>query len=342
MRLGSTGAGAHRRAHGMRLAALVLVAGVLVIAPAFAQEDETELFLRLNRAEEQVRQLTGMVEQLQHQNRLLQRQLQQAGVQGGAQPGGAGAPAAPSPSTPPNAQSSALPPPAPAQTIQGGPPPIVQNDPAPQTSQPRGDVFDPNANPDAPGAPRQLGALRGEVGAPGGREAGAPLDLSRPGAQPVPPAAPLAQPSAPLQQQQPASSATLATAPPSQTPQDMFDLGYGYLLRKDYALAEQTFDVFLKKYPSDRLAVEARYWLGESRFQRQSYRDAAEAFLAVSTEHGDAPRAPEALLRLGQSLVALGEKDAGCAALGEVARKYPRAGSQVKQGVAREQKRAGC
>ncbi len=53
-------------------------------------------------------------------------------------------------------------------------------------------------------------------------------------------------------------------------------------------------------------------------------------------------RAPEALLRLGQSLAALGEKEAACASLGEVLRKFPRASGNVKQGVEREQKRAHC
>ena len=53
-------------------------------------------------------------------------------------------------------------------------------------------------------------------------------------------------------------------------------------------------------------------------------------------------KAPDALLRLGQSLAALGEKEAACASLGEVLRKYPRASVGVKQGVDREQKRVRC
>jgi TolA-binding protein len=48
------------------------------------------------------------------------------------------------------------------------------------------------------------------------------------------------------------------------------------------------------------------------------------------------------LLRLGQSLAALNEKEAACAALGEVTRKYPRASNGVKQAVDREQKRVKC
>jgi tol-pal system protein YbgF len=139
-----------------------------------------------------------------------------------------------------------------------------------------------------------------------------------------------------------AGETQMATLPPSDSPKDYYDLAYGYVLHKDYALAEDGFRTFLRKYPSDRMAPEAEYWLGESLFQRQRYRDAAEAFLEVSTKYESTARAPDALLRLGQSLAVLGEKEAACASLGEVLRKYPRAALGVKQGVDREQKRVGC
>jgi tol-pal system protein YbgF len=140
----------------------------------------------------------------------------------------------------------------------------------------------------------------------------------------------------------PADTASLTTLPPSQTPRDEFDLGIGYIQRKDYALAEETMRNFAQKYPADALLPDSQYWLGESLFQRQKYREAAEAFLGVTTKFDTSAKAPDALLRLGQSLAALKEKEAACAALGEVTRKYPRASSGVKQGVTREQKRIGC
>src|SRR5262249_32277465 len=134
----------------------------------------------------------------------------------------------------------------------------------------------------------------------------------------------------------------VATLPPSDSPKDSYDLAYGYILRRDYALAEDGFRGFLKRYPNDRMAPEAQYWLGESLFERQRYRDAAESFLNVSTKYESTAKAPDALLRLGQSLAALGEKEAACASFGEVLRKYPRASVSVKQGVDREQKRVRC
>ncbi|HET6839515.1 MAG TPA: tol-pal system protein YbgF, partial [Bradyrhizobium sp.] len=138
------------------------------------------------------------------------------------------------------------------------------------------------------------------------------------------------------------AGATLTTLPPSATPKDEFDLGIGYIQRRDYALAEEALRNFAQRYPADPLVAESQYWLGESFFQRQRYRDAAESFLAVTTKFDKSAKAPDALLRLGQSLAALKEKEAACAAFGEVTRKYPHASNGVKTAVDREQKRVKC
>ena len=172
------------------------------------------------------------------------------------------------------------------------------------------------------------------VGAPGGRGPGEPLDLGATSPRDPGGALPPARP--------PGASAALTTLPPSATPKDEFDLGIGYMQRKDYALAEETMKNFAQKYPSDPLVADSQYWLGESYFQRQQYRDAAETFLSVTTKFDKSAKAPDALLRLGQSLAALKEKEAACAALGEVTRKYPRASTGVKAAVDREQKRVKC
>ena len=62
----------------------------------------------------------------------------------------------------------------------------------------------------------------------------------------------------------------------------------------------------------------------------------------MSTKFETAGKAPDSLLRLGQSLAALNEKQAACATLGEIPRKYPKAPANVKQAAEREQKRVGC
>jgi tol-pal system protein YbgF len=295
-----------------------------------AQAHSPDIGIRLDRLEAQIRQLTGVIEQLQHRNQQLEghvRRMQEDNEHRSQEPGPKGAP-----------RSSSQP--------RSGAPQSIPSTVAPSR---RGDAFDPSQNPDAPGAPQTLGSIasgsgsplagrdmsEAPVGAPGGRGAGAPLDL----ATMSPPGGPSSTPPPRYPGSGPVHA---ATQPPTQTPRDEFDLAYGYLLRKDYALAEDGFRSFLSKYPGDRLAGEANFWFGETLFQRQRFRDAAEAFLDVSTKHESAAKAPDALLRLGQSLAALGEKEAACASLGEVLRKYPRASVGVKQGVEREQKRVRC
>ena len=224
---------------------------------------------------------------------------------------------------------------------------MVQPQPtAPAGGGRRGDAFDPSQNPNAPGVPRPLGGgqmpMEQGGGVPAGRTPGAPIDLSNGGGYVQGGYPQGAAPTAPQQPPAAAGGGALTTQPPSQSPRDEFDLGIGYMQRRDYALAEETMRNFAQKYPDNPLAADAQYWLGESFFQRQMYRDAAEAFLAVTSKHEKSGKAPDALLRLGQSLAALKEKEAACAALGEVGRKYPHASSGVKKAVEREQKKLKC
>ncbi len=348
--------------------ALVLATVSLgAIVPAFAQMTETELVTRLNRLENMVRQLTGQVEQLQHRNAQLEQQLAR-----GPQPQQAAPQRAPQPQyTPPQQQAypqqqQAYPP----QQQQAYPqqPNVMQQEPEP-APQPRGgrrgDAFDPYQSPNAPGVPRTLGRpgtiaaappLDGTqtdeepyVGAPGGRQAGAPLDLGIMAEEAVnapPPRRevrqiPGALPAPPPRNTSGTGQQQMVMAP-TNSPKDEYDLAYGYVLRKDYALAEEGLRTFVKKHPTDRLVADANYWLGESLFQRQRYREAAESFLNVSTKHETSGKAPDSLLRLGQSLAALNEKQAACATFGEIPRKYPKATASVKQAAERELKRVGC
>ena len=323
----------------------IFVCAVLAFAPAWlpvgavAQQD-LDPEMRIERLENQLRTLTGQNEELQYRNRQLEEQLRALqGVQP-AQPGQAAAPrsAVPNVAVAPQPNAGYQPNPGYQTPPVTGPAPAVIAAPVASTGR-RGDAFDPSQNPNAPGVPRALGGGQaplsgGQVGAPGGRDAGEPNvggprdPYGAPAQRPVP--------------QAPNTTASLTTLPPSATPRDEFDLGIGYIQRKDYALAEETMRNFAQKYPTDALLPDSQYWLGESLYQRQKYRDAAEAFLGVTTKFDTSAKAPDSLLRLGQSLAALKEKEAACAAFGEVTRKYPRASNGVKQGVAREQKRVGC
>ena len=130
---------------------------------------------------------------------------------------------------------------------------------------------------------------------------------------------------------------------PTNTPKDEYDLAYGYVLRKDYALAEDSLRAFMKKYPGDRLVADANYWLGETLFQRQRYRDAAEIFLDVSTKHEkSAQGAGLAAAARPVARRAEGEGSRLRDARRDTAQISARARANVKQSAEREQKRVGC
>ena len=309
---------------------LLALAALTLIVPARAQ-DGSEFIVRLNRVEGQMRQLSGQVEQLQFENRTLKEQLRkfQEDVEFRFQEGQKGRGASP-----------------------------AAKPPAPAAEKParRSDAFDPDADPSAPGAPRQLGSAQPpssvELPPNRARPSGAldpdegggrrPLDLGAagrggaPAAQAVPPRDLSEAPSPP-----PGRTASVA-ATGSGDPRADYDVAYAYLIQRQYDQAEMGFRGYLQTHPRDRLVPDATYWLGETYLQRGRSREAAEQFLKVSTEHSRSAKAPDALLKLGTALAALGAKDQACATFAELERKYPAASANVRQGVDREQKRVRC
>lgn len=351
--------------------ATALLFSALGALPARAQVTATDILVRLDQLEKQVRQLTGAVEQLQYRNQQLETNLRKTQEDNefrfselGGKSGGRNASEARTPAPQPPQHQPSYTPQQPAyapqrqsytpeqpsyapqqQTYAPQQPAYAPQQPAyappsepiplqPSAGQPpsgrRSDAFDPNQNPGAPGAPRQLGSVyaSGRADAPASSDGG--YGGNGGGLPPPPPRNPSA------------TGNQVATLPPSQSSRDLYDLANGYLQRRDYALAEQSFRAFLSQYPSDQLGVDAQYGLGESLFRQENYRDAADTFLTMTKSHASSPRAPDALLRLGQSLAALKEKNLACGAFAEIGRKYPRASPTVKQTVAREQKRVGC
>jgi tol-pal system protein YbgF len=294
--------------------------------------DPAEMVVKLDRLENELRQANGRIEQLENQQRLLQDQLRrfQQDVEyrlGGAAPPAAGA--APVASAPP----------------AGSPPPIVAagTDPVPGAKPRRSDAFDPNSDPNAPGAPRPLGST--PPSAP--LTAGAPLDIGgRPPA--ATPAGPLAAPSGPVVADvAPANvpgapNVTSAGIDFADAPKQQFNAAVDAYRAGQYAQAETQFKAFLAANGTHRLAPDAIFYLGETYFQRSRPREAAEQYLKLSTDYGKSSRAPEGMLRLGQSLAMLGSNDQACATFAEVGKRYPTAAPPIKKSAEREMQKDHC
>lgn len=317
------------------LCLISLIALLSAGAPARAQQDPAELLIRLSRMEAQLRQMSGQIEQLQFQNRKLEEELTRfrkdtdlrfEDVSKG-QPG-----LRSSAGTAPAAQP---------QAPRAGAP-LQVTPPAQHPGGRRGDAFDPTANPNAPGAPRAIGST--PPSAPIGRTGQSTIDSIIEQDESAGPSSPRqAGVGAPLDLTQPQTGAAppVGVSPPNQTRAD-FDAAIGMMQRGEYAAAEMAFRQFLQSHPRSNLVSDATYWLGESYFQRNLHRDAAEQYLKVSTNWPQASRAADSMLKLGMSLNALGARDQACSTYREIDRKYPSASQNVKRGVEREYKRARC
>jgi tol-pal system protein YbgF len=137
-------------------------------------------------------------------------------------------------------------------------------------------------------------------------------------------------------------NAQVAALPSTDDPDELYRNAYEFILSGDYTTAEAGFRQHISRFPADPKAADAHYWLGESLLGQQKYRDAAEVFLGASKEYPDATKAPDMLLKLGVSLKALKQHDVACATFKEVNKRYPRASDALKQRVKQEQALAAC
>lgn len=105
-----------------------------------------------------------------------------------------------------------------------------------------------------------------------------------------------------------------------------YDQAMNLMSRAQYAEAQAAFRAYADANPSDTdLAPQAIYWVGNISFVRQDYAPAARAFAEVIKKYPKSTRAPDAMLKLAQSFMGMGQKTEGCTTLGLIKTKYPQA-----------------
>jgi tol-pal system protein YbgF len=149
---------------------------------------------------------------------------------------------------------------------------------------------------------------------------------------------------------QEAAAAAAVVAPPaaavaaaaSTDPTTAFKAARQMLLDGDYAGAEQAFGSYVSTYPDSAKAPEARYWLGETQFVHEAYGDAAGSYLGAVRGWPQTSWAPDAVLKLSRSLVALKKPADACKTLDELARRYPKAPPAIVSKAASTRVQAKC
>lgn len=275
---------------------------------AYAQEDPSAIVLRLNRLENQVRDLSGKVEELQHENRLLKEHIKDN-----------------------------------KNDLKGS---QTSKEPVPVQ---QGKVFDPEKNPDAPGAPKSLGEARPSEPLSEEELSSNTHEVTENSKE---------QEAIPETQKTPYSQSenyTLSKGilsgeeePPfSEDPvtdngQELFDEAQDSLQSGYYEQAELRFKAFIHEYPKHKLIPMAIYNLGQSYAKRGRHREAAEQYISIATNYPDSEPAPDSMVKLGISLQALGAPDKACALFSEVKKRYPKASEFILIAAQEEHKRAKC
>ena len=275
-----------------------------------------ELVLRVNQLEEELRQANGRIEELENAEHRLETELQKfrQDVEYRFGDRSEGAPPAP-------------------DVVEA---PQNPGEPAaPARPRKSSDAFDPDADPNAPGAPRPLGTT--PPSAPLAREApgaaaGQPLELGKAPAPesskgPPPPSGPTIVGSGVAMLDQ---------------PREQFNAALQAFQAGQYPEAEAGFKAFLAANPSHRMSADAIFYIGETYLQRSRPREAAEQYLKVTTDYSKSSRAPESMVRLGQTLAALGNNEQACATLTEFGKRYPAASASVKKLAEHESAKDHC
>ncbi len=129
---------------------------------------------------------------------------------------------------------------------------------------------------------------------------------------------------------------------PDKPPQEQYEFAVSFMKIGDYETAEFALKEFIQKNKDHDLAGNAQYWYGETFRIRQLYSDAATAYLDGYQNYPKSKKAPDNLLKLGITMVQLGEKDQGCKMISGVKKEYPKATKSVLQKAQYEQKKFKC
>lgn len=161
-----------------------------------------------------------------------------------------------------------------------------------------------------PAAESNLAAMSGGASAPAAAPAQPPAAR---------PAAPVAAPSAER------LAAVQAIAKPQTDDPGDDEYSYGFRLWDAgfYPEAQQQLSLFVEKYPNHSRATYGRNLLGRAYLDDNKPREAAPWFLRNYQADKQAARAPDSLLYLAQSMIAIDDTERACIALAEFSDTYP-------------------
>jgi tol-pal system protein YbgF len=129
---------------------------------------------------------------------------------------------------------------------------------------------------------------------------------------------------------------------PGATPREQYEYATNLIQRGEYDQAEVALKSFIQQHPKDALTGNAQYWLGETYYVRNDFKNAAVAFAEGYQKYPDSQKAPDNLLKLAMALGQQGQKENACVALRQLEKRYPDASVNVKDRATRATKNYSC
>jgi tol-pal system protein YbgF len=129
---------------------------------------------------------------------------------------------------------------------------------------------------------------------------------------------------------------------PGSTPREQYEYATNLIQRGAYDQAEIALKSFIQQHPKDALTGNAQYWLGETYYVRNDFKNAAVAFAEGYQKYPNSQKAPDNLLKLAMALGQQGQKENACVALRQLEKRYPEASANVKDRATRAKKNYSC
>lgn len=104
-------------------------------------------------------------------------------------------------------------------------------------------------------------------------------------------------------------SADVSDIPADISAEDMYSKAYHFLVATKYDDAEKWMKEFIKRHPSDELADNAHYWLGEIYLVKEMPEQAVISFSTGFSKFPTGAKAPSNLLKMGSAFKQMGKVD---------------------------------
>ena len=129
---------------------------------------------------------------------------------------------------------------------------------------------------------------------------------------------------------------------PESDEESQYEYAINLLKQGDYETAEKAFTEFISIGDDKNYLSNSHFWLAETYYVRENYKDAAKNYLSLYQTFPNANKAPDALLKLGISLVNMQQKEQGCMTFIQLQESYPKANPSIIDRSNLELKRNGC